>query len=240
MIDLYAMSSPNVQKIFLMLEEVGLPYAVKPVDVWQGQQFQAEFTALNPNAKVPVIVDGDGPGGKPLVVFESGAILIYLAEKTGKFLPTAPAQRYTVLQWLTVQLTGVGPMFGQFNHFKRFAAAGNDYSLSRYTSEVRRLYDVLDRRLGEQPYLGGPDYSIADIATVPWIRAMSRIFAKEAGFHRDHNPELPKLWAWVDRILARPGAERAFARIDTIPSTAAQATPEQLDRVFQRGKFARA
>ncbi|MBM3490500.1 MAG: glutathione S-transferase family protein [Alphaproteobacteria bacterium] len=240
MIDLYAMTSPNVQKIFLMLEEVGLPYNAKLVDVWKGEQFRPEFTRLNPNAKVPLIVDHDGPGGQRTTVFESGAILIYLAEKAGILLPTAPAERYPVLQWLMVQLTGVGPMFGQYNHFKRFAPAGTDYSLSRYTTEVRRLYDLLDRRLGEAPYLGGPDYTIADIATVPWIRAMSRIFAKEAGFQRAHNPELPRLWAWVDRILERPAAVRAFARIDGIQSTVGSATPDDLDRIFQRGRYARA
>ena len=168
MIDLYALTSPNVRKVYLMLEELELPYKEIFVDVWKGDNYKPEFRKLNPNGKIPVIVDHDGPGGKPYTVFESGAILMYLADKTGRFLPKDTAARYEVIQWLMIQLTGVGPMFGQLTHFKKFAPPGNDYSLSRYQTEVLRLYDVLEARLGGSAWLGGPDYSIADIATFPW------------------------------------------------------------------------
>ena len=129
MIDLYALTSPNVQKIFIMLEELGLPYKMIPVDVWKGEQYKPDFIKISPNSKIPVIVDHDGPGGKPYTVFESGAILMYLADKTGKFLPKDTVRRYDVIQWLMVQLTGVGPMFGQWTHFKLFARPGNEYSI---------------------------------------------------------------------------------------------------------------
>src|SRR6266566_9836987 len=168
MIDFYGLTSPNVQKIFIMLEECALPYNFKPVDVWASAQHSAEFTKLNPNGKIPVIVDQDGPGGKPYTVFESGAILMYLADKTGRLLPKDMAARCEVIQWLMLQVSTVGPMFGQLTHFKNFAPPGNDYSLSRYQTEVLRLYDLLETRLGQSNYLGGPDYTIADIATFPW------------------------------------------------------------------------
>jgi len=145
MIDLYALTSPNVQKVYVMLEECGLPYKEHFVDVWKGDQYKPEFSKVNPNNKIPVIVDHDGPGGKPYTVIESGAILMYLAEKSGKFLPKDMAKKYDVMQWLMIQLTGVGPMFGQWTHFKLFAPkTGNDYSMARYTSEIKRLYEVLE------------------------------------------------------------------------------------------------
>src|SRR5262249_37571933 len=168
MIDLYALTSPNVQKIYIMLEECGLPYKEQFVDVWKGEQYKPEFAKINPNNKIPAIVDHDGPGGKPYTVIESGAILLYLAEKTGKFLPKDMGKKYEVLQWLMVQLTGVGPMFGQWTHFKLFAPiGGHDYSMARYTSEIKRLYEVLETRLGKVPYLGGEEDSPAGIATSP-------------------------------------------------------------------------
>ena len=144
MIDFYGLTSPNVQKIFIMLEETGLPYNFKPVDVWASAQHSAEFAKLNPNKKIPVIVDTEGPGGKPYTVFESGAILMYLAEKTGKFMPKDTAKKYEVIQWLMVQVSGIGPAFGNFTHFNLFAPKPNDYSFSRYKSEMLRLYDLLD------------------------------------------------------------------------------------------------
>jgi GST-like protein len=187
MIDLYALTSPNVQKIFVMLEECGLPYKQIKVDVWAGDQFKPEFLKVNPNAKVPAIVDHDGPGGKPFTVFESGAILLYLAEKTGKFLPADRREKYEAIQWLMVQLTGVGPAFGQTVHFKMMAPPGNDYSVSRYTTEMKRLYALLEKRLGETPYLGGMDYSIADIATFPLTRTHDNFGVKWAD-----NPNLER------------------------------------------------
>ncbi len=144
MIDFYGLTSPNVQKIFIMLEECGLPYNFKPVDVWASAQHSPEFAKLNPNKKIPVIVDTDGPGGKPYTVFESGAILMYLAEKTGKFMPKDMAKKYDVIQWLMVQVSGVGPAFGNFTHFNLFAPKPNDYSFSRYKSEMLRLYELLE------------------------------------------------------------------------------------------------
>src|SRR5919106_1000059 len=147
MIDFYGLTSPNVQKIFIMLEETGLPYNFKPVDVWASAQHSAEFEKLNPNKKIPVIVDSDGPGGKPYSVFESGAILMYLAEKTGKFMPKDMAARYRVIQWLMFQMGGVGPMLGQAHHFRQYAPEKIEYAVNRYTNEAKRLYGVIDRRL---------------------------------------------------------------------------------------------
>src|ERR1700726_4475292 len=170
MIDFYALTSPNVQKIHIMLEECALPYKEHFVDVWKGDQFKPEFLKLNPNGKIPVIVDHEGPGGRPYTVFESGAILVYLADKTGQFLAKDGPARYDALQWMMVQMTTVGPMFGQYVHFMRFAPKGNDYSLNRYRTQVRRVLEVLEGRLAAVPFLGGQDYSIADIATFPWAR----------------------------------------------------------------------
>jgi GSH-dependent disulfide-bond oxidoreductase len=232
MIDFYALTSPNVQKIFLMLEETGLEYRPIYVDVWKGDQFKPEFQRLNPNGKIPVIVDHDGPGGRDYVCFESGAILLYLAEKTGKFLPKDVARRYDAIQWLMIQMTGVGPMFGQFVHFKRFAPAGNEYSLARYQTEVLRLYDVLEKRLAESAYLGGPDYSIADIATFPWTRQHDF-----QGVKWDDHPNCAR---WFNAIAERPAVKRALAKVDTIPSVREQAKPDDVDRFFGRGRWSRA
>lgn len=231
MIDFYVLTSPNVQKIFIMLEELELPYRTIKVDVFQGDQFKPEFLKLNPNGKIPVIVDHEGPGGA-FTVFESGAILLYLADKTGRFLPTDTIQRFQVLQWLMIQLTGVGPMFGQLTHFKRFAPAGNLYSLSRYQTEVLRLYDVLEQRLARSPYLGGAEYSVADIATFPWTRNH-----EWQGVKWDDHPNLGR---WFSAIMERPAVKRALAKIDAITSKRDTAAPEDLDRLFGRGAFARA
>ena len=159
MIDLYALTSPNVQKIYIMLEETKLPYKEHFVDVWKGEQYDPDFIKINPNSKIPAIVDHEGPGGKPITIFESGAILMYLAEKSGKFMPTDAAKKYDVLQWLFFQVTGVGPNFGQFTHFKMFAPKDKDhsYSMLRHQTEVKRLYEVLEKRLGQAPYLGGSE-----------------------------------------------------------------------------------
>ncbi|HVA41580.1 MAG TPA: glutathione S-transferase N-terminal domain-containing protein [Candidatus Binataceae bacterium] len=232
MIDLYALTSPNVQKIFIMLEEIALPYRVIPVDVWKAEQFKPELVRLNPNAKIPVIVDHEGPGGKPYTCFESGAILMYLADKTGRFLPRDTVERYDVIQWLMIQLTGVGPASGQLVHFKRFAPAGNDYALSRYQTEVLRLYDVLEKRLGETAYLGGRDYSIADIATFPWTRNHDFFGAKW-----DSRPNCAR---WFAAIAERPAVKRALAKVDAITSARENAKPDDLDHFFGRGRYARA
>jgi GSH-dependent disulfide-bond oxidoreductase len=230
MIDFYVLTSPNVQKIFIVLEELELSYRTIKVDVFQGDNFKPEFVKLNPNAKIPVIVDHEGPKGR-FAVFESGAILLYLAEKSGRFLPTDRVQRFEVIQWLMIQLSGVGPMFGQLTHFKRFAPTGNEYSLSRYQTEVRRLYDVLEQRLGRSPYLGGPEYTIADIATFPWTRNHDW-----QGVKWDDHPNLGR---WFGVISERPAVKRALAKVDAITSSRDTAKPEDLDRLFGRGRFAR-
>ena len=232
MIDFYALTSPNVQKIFIMLEELGLPYNMIPVDVWKGDQFTPEFGKINLNRKIPAIVDHDGPEGKPYTVFESGAILMYLADKSGRFLPKDMAQRYEVIQWLMIQLTSIGPMFGQWTHFKTFAPVGNDYSMKRYTSELKRLYELLEKRLGEKPYLGGADYSIADIATFPWTRNHDA-----HGVKWDDNPNLKR---WFEAIAARPAVKKALEKVGAIKSTRDTASEDDKDRFFGRGKYARA
>jgi GST-like protein len=237
MIDFYAMGSPNVAKIYLALEEMGLPYKVIPVDVFGGAQFKAEFTRLNPSAKVPVIVDREGPGGRPYTVFESGAILLYLAEKTGKFLPKDPAQRYDAIQWMMVQMTGVGPMFGQYVHFMRFAPKGNDYALERYRTQVRRVLEVIEGRLASAPYLGGAEYSIADMATFPWARNVGTLLGKAA------EEAYPRLMEWVATIGARPAVVKALAAVDDVRTKTTafdKAAPELLDKLFGRGAFAAA
>jgi GST-like protein len=233
MIDFYAMGSPNVVKIYIALEEMGQPYTVHPVDVFGEAQFSPEFLRLNPNAKVPVIVDHEGPIGRPYTVFESGAILIYLADKTGRFLAKDGAARYDALQWMMVQMTTVGPMFGQYVHFMRFAPKGNDYSLDRYRTQVRRVLEVLEGRLAAVPFLGGEHYSIADIATFPWARNVGAFLGKAA------EGDYPKLMTWVAGIAARPAVVRALAEVDDVRAKTTQfdrADAGAMDRLFGRGK----
>jgi GSH-dependent disulfide-bond oxidoreductase len=234
MIDLYAMGSPNVVKIYIALEEMGLPYTVHPVDVFAEGQFSGDFLKLNPNAKVPVIVDSEGPGGKPYTVFESGAILQYLADKTGKLLAKDGAARYDALQWMMVQMTTIGPMWGQYVHFWRFAPQGNDYSLDRYRTQVRKTLDVVEQRLGAGPYLGGSDYSIADIATFPWLRATGMFLGQGV------EAEYPRIMAWVAGIAARPAVVKALAAVDDVRTKTTQfdkASEDAKDRTFGRGRY---
>lgn len=235
MIKLFGMPSPNVLKIFVMLEEVGALYEFVFVDVWKGEQFTDKIRALNPTGKVPVIVDESGPSGKSGTVFESGAILIYLAEKFGQLLPV-DAARYDVIQWLMVQVSAIGPMFGQFNHFARFA--DDDYGLKRYTAQMYNLYAVVNRRLEDVPYLGGHDYSIADVAAFPWFRTEAKMYASKNSFFRDHGDAFPHLWRWYDRVAGRPKVQSALVRYDSIKSSLPTATPDDLDRMFQRGRHA--
>jgi GST-like protein len=232
MIDLYALTSPNVQKIFIMLEECELPYNTKLVDVWKGDQFTAEFSKINPLQKIPAIVDSDGPGGKPYTVIESGAILMYLAEKTGKFIPHDPVKRYDTIQWLMVQMANVGPMSGQLVHFSKFAPQGNDYGNSRFRTMVNKLYDLYDQRLANQPYVTGSDYTIADIAAFPWLRNIELL-----GIKLDHRPHLAR---WVKELSERPAVKRAYAKIGAIKSARDTASDDAKDRYFGRGKYARA
>ncbi|MEJ5210190.1 MAG: glutathione binding-like protein [Burkholderiales bacterium] len=203
MIDLYTWSTPNGRKISIMLEECGLPYRVHPVDITKGEQFQPEFACINPNCKIPAIVDGEGPDGAPLTLFESGAILIYLAEKTGRFLPRAARGRYETLQWLMFQMGGIGPMFGQAHHFLKFAPEPVPYAIERYTREVRRLYGVLDARLGQTPWLAAGEYTIADIATYPWVARCE--------WHCVDLADFPRVKDWFERIGSRPAVQRGMA-----------------------------
>ena len=177
----------------------------------------------------------------PCAVFESGAILIYLAEKRGgAFLPASGTARYEVLKWMMIQMTGLGPMAGQLVHFRRYATGDNAYAVDRYTSEMARLYDVLDARLGEVPYLGGADYSIADVATFPWVRQLARLFPEEPVFTALPAGRLPNLRRWADEIAQRAAVQRTFAQVDATPSSMATATDEDKDRFFQRGAYSRA
>jgi GST-like protein len=231
MIDFYALTSPNVRKVYIALEELELPYKEIFVDVWKGDNHDPAFRKVNPNGKIPAIVDHEGPGGRPYTVIESGAILMYLADKTGRLLPKDMAARYEVIQWLMVQMAGVGPMFGQLTHFKNFAPAGNDYSLSRYQTEVLRLYELLEQRLGASAWLGGADYSIADIATFPWTANH-----KMQGVRLEAHPNLAR---WYNAIAARPAVQRAIKKVEAIKSSREVATAEDKDRFFGRGRYAR-
>lgn len=200
MIDLYSWPTPNGHKIHIMLEECGLSYNVHPINIGKGDQFDPAFLAISPNNKIPALVDSDGPDGKPISLFESGAILVYLAGKTGKFLPRGDRARYEVLQWLMFQMGGVGPMLGQTHHFRMYAPEKIDYAINRYTNEARRLYGVIDKQLSRHRYLAGKSYSIADIATFPWLRSW-----QNQGIVLE---EYPHLKAWFDGIAARPAVQR--------------------------------
>lgn len=201
MIDVYSWATPNGHKVHIMLEETGLAYRAHPVDIGAGDQFKPEFLKISPNNKIPAIVDPDGPGGQPISLFESGAILLYLAGKTGKFLPDDVRGKYEVLQWLMFQMGGVGPMLGQAHHFRIYAPEKIEYAINRYTNEAKRLYGVIDKRLGESKYLGGAEYSIADIATWPWLRSW-----KNQGIELS---DYPKLQRWFEAIEERPAVQRA-------------------------------
>ncbi len=235
MIDLYGMGSPNVVRIYIALDEMGLPYQVKPVDVFGGEQFSAEFRKLNPIAKVPVIVDHEGPGGKPYTVFESAAILLYLADKTGKLLPRDTAAKFDAIQWMIKAVTTLGPMSGQYVHFMRFAPKGNDYSLSRYKTQVHRVFEVAEERLGQTPWLGGSEYSIADLAWFPWARMLPTLLGA------DEAKRYSTVAAWVEKIAARPAVAKALAATDEVRGKTTQfdkAQPEMLDKMFGRGQHA--
>lgn len=203
MIDLYTWPTPNGHKIHVMLEECALPYAVHPVDIRAGEQFDPAFLRISPNNKIPAIVDPDGPDGRPIALFESGAILVYLAAKTGRFLPRSTRGKYEVLQWLMFQMAGFGPMLGQAHHFRLYAPQTIDYAIERYTNEAKRLYGVLERRLSQTgAYLAGRQYTIADIAAWPWARS-----------HANHGVDLaqfPQVQRWYDAIGARKAVQRGL------------------------------
>ena len=205
MIDLYYWTTPNGHKITLFLEESGLPYRILPINIGKGEQFQPDFLRIAPNNRIPAIVDtAPAGGGEPISVFESGAILLYLAEKTGRFLSTDPRVRIDTLQWLFWQMGGLGPMAGQNHHFVQYAPEVIPYAIERYVKETARLYAVLDKRLADRDFIAGPDYSIADMACYPWIVPHAR--------QRQSLDDFPNLRRWFDAVRERPGTLRAYAR----------------------------
>jgi len=197
-IDLYTWSTPNGRKVSIMLEECALPYVAHPIDIGKGDQFKPEFVSINPNSKIPAIVDQQGPNGKPYSLFESGAILMYLAWKTGRLFPTLILEQFDVIQWLMFQMGNVGPFFGQVHHFLRSAPEPVPYAIERYTKETRRLYGVMDRHLQNNEYLAH-EYSIADIATYPWVARFD--------WHKVDLGEFPAVKRWFDHIGARPAVQ---------------------------------
>ena len=204
MLEIWSWPTPNGHKVHIALEELALEYKAIAVDIGAGAQFNPDFLKITPNHRIPAIVDDDGPGGKPFTLFESGAILVYLSEKCGgRLMPKDPAARYKCVEWLMFQMGGVGPMFGQWNHFAAYAVDKIPYAIERYTNEVRRLHRVLEHRLAECPYLAGEEYSIADIATFPWVREPERRGIDFA--------EYPAVGRWHDRIAARPAVQRGLA-----------------------------
>jgi GST-like protein len=229
MIDLYTWPTPNGHKIHIALEEMGLAYTVHPVNIRTGDQFKAEFLAISPNNRIPAMVDSDGPDGKPISLFESGAMLVYLASKSGKLIPAADRDRYTMLQWLMWQMGGVGPMFGQANHFRAYAKEPQPYPIERYTNESNRLTRVLDQRLSEVPYVGGAEYTIADIAIFPWMRG-----SEKRGVDINQYPNVKR---WFDTIDARPAVKRALQVLADVHT--APIDDKQRDIMFGAAQFAK-
>lgn len=200
MIQVFSWPTPNGHKVHIMLEECGLAYEAIPVNIGSGEQFKAEFLAISPNNKIPAIIDPHGPDGEPISLFESGAILLYLAAKTGKFLPASDRAKFEVMQWLMFQMGGVGPMLGQAHHFRIYAPEKVDYAINRYTNEAKRLYAVMDKQLASHDYIAGPEYSIADIAIFPWLRSWQNQGIDWADY--------PRLKTWFDKVSERPAVQR--------------------------------
>jgi GST-like protein len=203
MIELHTWGTPNGRKVAIMLEECGLPYNVHKVDISKGEQFKPEFLAISPNNRIPAIVDSQGPDGRSISLFESGAILIYLAEKTGQFLPQDAAGKYGTIVWLMWQMGGVGPMFGQTHHFLRAAPMRIEYGIKRYLDETKRLYGVLDKQLGKKQFASGDDYTIADMAIFPWVARHE--------WHTVSLEDFPNVKRWFEVINARPAVVRGMA-----------------------------
>ena len=230
MIDIYSWPTPNGHKVHIMLEETGLPYRVHGVNIRAGDQFKPGFLKISPNNRIPAIVDHDGPGGKPLSLFESGAMLLYLAAKTGKFLPLDMHARWNCVQWLMWQMGGVGPMFGQANHFRAYAVEKIPYAIERYTNEANRLTHVLDKRVGKARYLAGDEYSIADMAVFPWMRNADKRGIDMA--------EYPHARRWFDAINARPAVQRALQVLSDVNNTAPH-DEKSRDIMFGKTQFQR-
>ncbi|MGH7897835.1 MAG: glutathione S-transferase N-terminal domain-containing protein [Candidatus Binatia bacterium] len=229
MIDLYYWPTPNGWKITIFCEEAEVPYKVIPVNIGRGEQFTPEFLKISPNNRMPAIVDPDGPGGKPLSIFESGAILIYLGEKHGRFLPKDPRGRYETIQWLMWQMGGVGPMFGQAGHFIRYAPEKISYAIDRYTKESRRLCRIADERLADREFIAG-DYSIADMAIFPWVHGLAQLVGLE---------ETPNLQRWVDQLRARPAVQRGLAVLEDVRRPVSELNEEARSILFGERQFAK-
>jgi GST-like protein len=201
-IELYTWPTPNGHKVHIMLEECGLAYNVHPIDIGAGDQFKPDFLEISPNNKMPAMIDTDGPGGAPYPLFESGAMLMYLAEKTGRFMPQDMRGRYDVIQWLMFQMGGVGPMLGQVHHFRDYAPEKIEYAINRYTNEATRLYGVIERRLGQAEWIAGDEYSIADMAIFPWLRPWK--------YQGQNLEDFPNLKRWLETMAERPAVKRGL------------------------------
>ncbi len=229
MIEVWTWPTPNGHKVHIALEELGLPYKVVPINIGKGDQFKPEFLAITPNHRIPAIVDHEGPGGKPLKLFESAAILIYLSEKMGgKLIPTDPEGRYRCLEWMMFQMGGIGPMFGQYNHFANYAVQKIPYAIERYTNEVTRLHRVLEKRLSQADYLAGAEYSMADIITFPWIRNPDR--------RKINLADYPNLKRWHDTVAARPAVQRGV-EVLSAKQRHGLMTEEERDIMFGKTQF---
>jgi GST-like protein len=229
MIDVYFWMTPNGYKVTILLEELGWTYNVIPVNIGKGEQFRPEFLKISPNNRIPAIVDHDGPGGKPYAMFESGAIMMYLAEKSGfRFMPAGMTARYDVAQWLMFQMASVGPMLGQAHHFRRYAPEQIPYAVERYTNEARRIYQVIDKRLGETPFLAG-DYSVADMATYPWLRPYR--------WQGQDIDDFPNLKRWYLAVRARPAVQRGLAVLQEKVRKDEKHTPEAWSTLFGQQQF---
>jgi GSH-dependent disulfide-bond oxidoreductase len=227
-IELYFWPTPNGKKITIFLEEAGLPYILAPVDITAGEQFDEEFLRISPNNKMPAIVDPEGPEGEPISVFESGAILVYLAEKTGRFMPSSPRQRYEALQWLMFQVSSVGPMLGQVHHFRGYAPEQIPYAVDRYTNEAARLYGVMDARLSEVGYFVDNDYSIVDMAIYPWVASHER--------QGQRIEDYPNLRRWYEEMGERPAVRRAMEVGEELRRPIEDLDEEARDVLFGSGR----
>ena len=231
MIELYTWPTPNGHKVHIMLEETGTPYHVIPVDIGAGDQFKPEFLKISPNNKMPAMVDTDGPGGKPFALAESGAMLFYLASKTGKFLPTDLRLRWQVMQWVMFQMGHIGPMLGQAHHFLQYAPEKIEYAMNRYRNEANRLYGVVDRQLEKNEWVAGGEYTIADMSIMPWLR-----FPERQGVNIDDYPRLRK---WRDRIAARPAVKKALEVLADRRRATPSFSKEQAEVLFGATQYAR-
>jgi len=231
MIELYTWPTPNGHKVHIMLEETGTPYRVHPIDIGAGDQFTPEFLKISPNNKMPAMVDTDGPDGKPFALAESGAMLFYLASKTGRFLPKRLSDRWQVMQWVMFQMGHIGPMLGQAHHFLQYAPEKIEYAMNRYRNEANRLYGVVDRQLEKNEWVAGGEYTIADMSIMPWLR-----FPERQGVNIDDYPRLRK---WRDRIAARPAVKKALEVLADRRRATPSFSKEQAEVLFGATQYAR-